>query len=66
MAASDELPGDFFPNGTSTFVALVQWMDETLVCEELLFLSQFSSVRLTDSSFMSELDLVCKSHHFFK
>ena len=26
--------------GTSTFVALVHWMDETLVCEELLLLSR--------------------------
>ena len=27
-------------DGTSTFVALVHWMDETLVCEELLLLSR--------------------------
>ena len=26
-------------DGTSTFIALVHWMDETLVCEELLPLS---------------------------
>ena len=27
-------------HGTSTFVALVHWMGETLVCEELLLLSR--------------------------
>ena len=52
-------------DGTSTFVALVHWMDETtLVCEELLPLS-ISSVRRTGSPFMSDLNLVCKLHHLF-
>ena len=44
-----------------TFVALVHWMDETLIREELLFLSR----QLTGSSFMSDLNLVCKSQHFY-
>ena len=50
--------------GTSTFVALEHWVDEMLVCEELLF-SPISSVRFMGSSFMSELKIVCKLHHFF-
>ena len=49
-------------NGTSTFVALVHWMDQTLVCEELLPLSsQLSPPH--GSSFMSDLNLLCKLHH---
>ena len=53
-------------DGAITFIALVHWMDEALVCEELLPLSiPVSLVRLTGSSFMSDLNLVCKLHHLF-
>ena len=52
-------------DGTGTFIALVHWMGETLVCEELLPLSSPLSPRLSGLSFMSDLNHVCKLHHLF-
>ena len=49
-------------DGTSTFVALVHWMDVTLVCEKLLPLSIRLS-QLHGFLFQSDLNLVCKLHH---
>ena len=51
------------PSEDGTFAALVHWMDQTLVCEELLPLSsQLSPPH--GFLFQSDLNIVCKSHLF--